>query len=90
MGKMTLKLKAKESGKTTWKTQARKFTTSKKVDVDFCLPECNALKIMTWKFHVDKSANGRYVVILGRDLPTALGLDPKFFRERHDWPRQTI
>ena len=49
MGNMTLKIKTKESEKTTWGTQARKFTTSKKVNVDFCLPEFIAMEIVTWK-----------------------------------------
>ena len=52
--KLTSKLKTKESEKTTWGTQARKFTTSKKVNVDFCLPEFSATKIVSWKCHVDK------------------------------------
>ena len=76
--KLTSKLKAKETANTTWENQYGKFLTSKKVNVDFCLPECNATKIVTWKCHVDKSNNGRYNIILGRGLLTALGLDLKF------------
>ena len=34
---------------------------------------------MTWKCHVDESTTGRYDMILGRDLLTALGLDIKFY-----------
>ena len=34
---------------------------------------------MTWKFHIEKSTNVRYDMILGRDLLTALGLDIKFY-----------
>ena len=60
-----------------WETQARKFTTSKKVNIDFCLQEFRATKTMTWKFHIDESTNGRYDMTLGRDLLTALGLDLK-------------
>ena len=61
-----------------WETQYGKFATSKKVNVDFCLPEFSAKKIGTWKFHVDESTNGTYNMILGRDLRTALELDLKF------------
>ena len=61
-----------------WETQARKFTTSKKVNIDFCLPEFRATKNVTWKLYVDESTNGRYNMTLGRDLLTALGLDLKF------------
>ena len=61
------------------KTQSGKFTTSKKEDIDLCLPEFSATKIITWKFHVEKSTIGRYGMILGRDLLTTLGLDFKFY-----------
>ena len=33
---------------------------------------------MTWSFHVDESAKGRYDMILGRDILTDLGLSLKF------------
>ena len=60
-----------------WETQAGKFTTSKKVKIDFFLSELSATKIVTWKCYLDKSTNGRYDMILGRDLLTASGLDLK-------------
>ena len=75
MSKLMSKLKSKETVETTWETQARKFTTSKKVNVDFCLPEFSATKIVTCKCHVDDSTTGIYDMILGRDLLTALVLD---------------
>ena len=46
--------------------------------VDFCLPEFSTTEIATWKFQVDESTNGRYDIILGRKLLTALGLNIKF------------
>ena len=61
-----------------WETQARKFTTSKKVNIEFCLPKCSATKIFTWKIHIKESTKGRYDMILGRELLTALVLDIKF------------
>ena len=48
------------------------------MNIDFCLPEFSTTKIVTWKCHVNKYTNGRYGMILGRDLLTALGLDLKF------------
>ena len=48
------------------------------MSVDFGLPEFSATKIVTWKCHVDKTTNGRYDMILGRDLLDALGLDINF------------
>ena len=61
-----------------WETQAGKFMTSKKVNIDFCILEFSATKIVTWKCHVDESTNGRYEMILVIYLLTALGLDLKF------------
>ena len=55
-----------------------KLTTSKKVNVDFCLPEFSETKIVSWKFHLDNQNNSRYDMILVRDLIHALGLDIKF------------
>ena len=52
--------------------------TSKKVNVDFCLPECSATKVMSCKCHVDNKTNSRYDMILGRGLITAMGLDLKY------------
>ena len=77
MGKLMSKLKQKESTKTMWEAQAGKFMTSKKVDIDFCLPEFSATKIVKRKFHVYESTTGRYIMILVRYLLTALGLDHK-------------
>ena len=62
-----------------WENQSEKFTASTKVNVEFCIPEFVSTKIVTWKFHVAKSTNSRYNMILGRYLLTALGLDVKFF-----------
>ena len=59
-------------------TQSGKFTTSTKVNVDFFLPEFSAMKIVTLKSYVYESAEGRYAMILGRDLLTKLELDLKF------------
>ena len=61
-----------------WETQSGKFTTSNNVNLDLCLPEFSATNIVTRKCRVDESTNGRYNMILGRDLLTALGLDFKF------------
>ena len=75
MGKLTEKLKPKNSIETKWETQAGKFTTSTRMDAGFCLPEFGATKIVTWKSHVAKSTNSRYNMILGRYLLTALVFD---------------
>ena len=56
-------------------TQAGKFTTSKKMNVYFCLTEFSATRIVPLQCHVDNKTNSRYDIILGRDLLTTLGLD---------------
>ena len=75
MGNLASKLKLKQSETTMWETQARKFTTFKKVNVDLCLPEFCGTKVVSRKCHVDNFTHGRYDMILGRDLLTALELD---------------
>ena len=62
-----------------WESQAGKFMTSQKVNVDFCLPKFSATKIVSWKCHVYNRANIRNDIILSRELLTALGLDLNFF-----------
>ena len=61
--------------------QVEKFTTPKKVNIYFFLPEFSAMKTMTWQYHVNESAKGRYNMILGRDLLTYMGLDLKFYED---------
>ena len=61
-----------------WQTQARKITTNIKVNVDFTLPVISTTNVLTWKFHMDDSAKGRYDIILGRYIWTELGLNIKF------------
>ena len=47
MDKLTSKVKEKSTEMTMWETQAMKLTTSKKVNVDFCLPEFSETKIVS-------------------------------------------
>ena len=61
-----------------WNMQVDSITYNQKVKLYFTLPEISATKIVTWKWHVDESAKGRYSVILGRDILTALGLNIEF------------
>ena len=42
-----------------WNTQAGNITTNIKVEVNFTKPELSAMNVVTWKYHVDDSANGR-------------------------------
>ena len=53
-----------------WNTQAGNITTNIKVEVDFTLTTLSTKNIVTWNFHMDDSAKGRYNMILGIDLST--------------------
>ena len=53
-----------------WHAQARNVTTKIKVKVYFTLPAFSATNVVTWKFRVDESSEGRYDIILGRDILT--------------------
>ena len=46
--------------------------------MDMTLPELSATKMVTWNFHVGKSAKGIYYMILGRYLLLGLVLNLKF------------
>ena len=55
-----------------WSTQTGNITTNIKVKVYFNLPALSTTNVVTWNFHVDDSAKGRYDMILGRYLLTEL------------------
>ena len=61
-----------------WHTQEGSINTNIKGRIYSILPELSANKILTWNCHVDDSTKGRYDMILGRYLLTALGLNLKF------------
>ena len=55
-----------------WHTQAVSISTNLKVNIDMILPELSVTKIVMWNCHVDDSSEGRYYVVLGRNILTAL------------------
>ena len=58
-------------------TKAGNIMTNKKVNVTLFRTEFSATKILMWEFHVEKSTKSRYVIILGIDVLTVLGLNLK-------------
>ena len=60
-----------------WNTHTGNITINIGVEIDFTSPELSATKVVTWIFHVDYSSKGRYDIILGRYLLTALGSNIK-------------
>ena len=59
-------------------TQSGCIITNIKVKIYFTLTELSATEIVTWNCHVNDSDQGRYDIILGRDIFTALGSNLKF------------
>ena len=66
MGRLIQKLTSEEDNVMQFHTQVGSITKNLKVNIDFTLPELSATKTVTWNFHVDDSAKGRYNIILGR------------------------
>ena len=77
--RLITELKPKEDSGMQWTTQASNITTNLKVKIYLTLPELSSKKIVTWNCPVDDSAEGRYDMILGRYLLTALGLNIEFY-----------
>ena len=57
--------------------QAVNLTTNTKVRIYLTLPEFCVTKKVTWEYQMEDSTEGRYYMILGRDLLTALNLEFK-------------
>ena len=68
MRRIVRKLHPKKDDVMQWHTQSGNITNNLKVELDFTLPELRATNFVTWIFHVDDSAKGRYSMILGRYL----------------------
>ena len=61
-----------------WHTQVGSFTTNLKVKIYSSLPELSATKNFMRNFHVYDSDQGRFDVILGRDILTDLESNLKY------------
>ena len=70
MGRLVGKLYLEQDAVMQWHTQARNITTNLNVKVYLTLTELSATNVVTWNCHVDDSTNGRYNIILGRDILT--------------------
>ena len=69
--------KSYKGKQTQWNTLGGQFTTKQKALVDFCFPELNPGKKVTWICHVDANTNrehAMYDMIIGLDLLTEIGL----------------
>ena len=77
MVRIIQKLHPKEDNVIQWHTQAGIITTNTNVRIDFTLSRLISTKIMIWNCHVDESSHGRYEMILGRNILTALLLSLK-------------
>ena len=78
MGRLIEKLRLEKDATMQWHTQAGNISTNPKVKIDFTLPTISATNVVTWIFHMDESAKGRYDMILRRYILTELVLNLKF------------
>ncbi len=86
------KLRTKADPETIWKTEAGSFTTTKKCQVEFTLPEFTKTKSVQWDLHVNSqpNKNGRYDLIIGRDLMIELGININFQDSTLQWGEMKI
>ena len=69
IGKHTNKLCNKHTQPVTWSTQGGEFKTKYTTILEFIHPELDAMKIVTWNFHVGESQeNARYYMIQDQDI----------------------
>ena len=70
MGRIIEKLHPEKDAPMQLNTQTGNITTNLKVKVDFTLPALSKTNFVTWNFHTDDCAKGRYDIILGRYILT--------------------
>ena len=74
--KQTQKLRHKKTQSVKWITHSSDFLTTYKTNLELVLPELEATKSVTWRFHVnDLQKISRYDMIIVRYLLLELKLD---------------
>ena len=86
------KLKTKQSGSTNWTTKAGTFTTTRKVKLNFILPEFHPNREINWEMYVDESQpkQSSYDMIIGRDLLFELGINFLFDQQVMTWDGASV
>ena len=85
------KLRSTNSVPTVWQTQGGRFTTTKRCQVQFSLPEFHDNRLIHWNFHVaSATTSSNYDVIIGRDLMTELGITLDFNLLIMTWDNSTV
>ena len=81
---------AKTAKVTHWNTNTGIFKTNKTCKVQLTLPEFDTQKLIEWKMHVDASTTSNlYVIIIGMDLMTELGITIDFAEQVMMWDGTT-
>ena len=75
MGRLIQKLHPKVGTVMQWHTQAGKSNTNINVQIYFTPPELSANNVTICNYYMDDSTKGRYDMILGRNILTALWLN---------------
>ena len=86
------KLKTKKSGSTNWTTKACTFTTTRKVKLNFILPEFHPNREINWEMYGDESKpkKSSYDMIIGRDLLFELGINFLFDQQIMTWDGASV
>ena len=66
-----------KENKTKWTTKAGEYSTHRRCEITFTLPELHKHRNITWKCYVDESdpESNSYDLIIGRDLMHEIGID---------------
>jgi transposase InsO family protein len=85
-------LKTKKVKSTKWTTKSGSFSTNKKCNCTFILPEFHDGRDITWTCYVDETDNrlSRYDMIIGRDLLTELGINFLFDEGIMTWDNASV
>ena len=78
MVKITWNIKIKRDTTTQCRTQTRKLTSNKNVNIDFFGPKFSTTTIVKCKLHLGDFSEFRWHITLGRDLLMALWVYIKF------------
>ena len=78
------KLRIKDDTNIQWHTSAGVFATNQKVKVNFLIPDLHEKRLINHEFHVAKDL-GRYDMIIGRDLLSALQINIQFSDNSIHW-----
>ena len=90
--KYVKKLKTKPTKEVNWQTKSGMFKTSRKVKLNFILPEFHENCDIIWEMFVNKADDSAnlYDMIIGRDLLAELGINFLFNEKLMTWDNASV